>query len=131
MRTYDMRTIDTIILHHTAGNMGGAAIRRMHRSWGWSDIFYHFVVERDGGIFTGRPLSRPATQRRPTAVEVAVVGNFVNEPLLSRQRRQVVQLLEILGQRFSIVNWHNHKEVAATLCPGQLCVRLLRGEVTW
>ena len=55
-----MRTINKIILHCTATPEGRHTtvedIRLWHKSQGWSDIGYHYVVYLDGSIHTGRPI---------------------------------------------------------------------------
>ena len=51
-----------IVVHCSATlaeqNINAALIRAWHKSKGWSDIGYHFVIKRDGTIEVGRPLTR-------------------------------------------------------------------------
>jgi len=37
----------------------GEELARLHRSQGYSKIAVHFVIERDGSIYDGRPLNQP------------------------------------------------------------------------
>ena len=63
-----MRPIAEIIVHCAATQqnwMHGKSldqkieeIRRWHRSRGWSDIGYHFVIDRNGDAGLGRPIGR-------------------------------------------------------------------------
>ena len=60
-----MRDLNRIIIHTAAdGRDGGksdttaAEIRQWHLDRGWSDIGYHYVIRKNGGIELGRPLER-------------------------------------------------------------------------
>ena len=54
--------IDSIVIHCTASREGqdvrAADIDKMHKERGFAMIGYHFVIDLDGTIETGRPLSR-------------------------------------------------------------------------
>jgi N-acetylmuramoyl-L-alanine amidase len=53
-----MNRIDFICVHCSATpstmNWGADDIRRLHRSKGWRDIGYHYVIKRDGVLEKGR-----------------------------------------------------------------------------
>jgi hypothetical protein len=57
----EMKTIDAIIIHCSATRAGQALrakdIDRMHRARGFNQIGYNFVIDLDGMIENGRPLS--------------------------------------------------------------------------
>lgn len=36
----------------------GDVIKKMHTDKGWSDIGYHFVIETDGSLYIGRPITK-------------------------------------------------------------------------
>ncbi len=56
-----MKTIDTIIIHCSATRAGqdlrAKDIDRMHKQRGFSQIGYNFVIDLDGMVENGRPLS--------------------------------------------------------------------------
>lgn len=56
-----METIDSIIIHCSATragqNLKAKDIDRMHRARNFDMIGYHFVIDLDGTIEKGRPLS--------------------------------------------------------------------------
>lgn len=56
-----MKTIDSIIIHCSATRAGldlrAKDIDRMHRQRGFSQIGYNFVIDLDGTVENGRPLS--------------------------------------------------------------------------
>ena len=123
-----MRKVDTIILHHTAGSQGGERIRQDHIRRGWYDIFYHFVIEPDGKIFIGRDLSRPAGKRR-TAIEIAIVGKLHLESMTEKQEISLIGLINALQIEFTHINkFYNHKDLAATICPGNIDIKNFLGE---
>lgn len=63
-----MRRISLIIIHCSGvrpeQSSSAARIRGWHRSLGWSDIGYHYVVLRDGTIERGRPEAVPGAHCR-------------------------------------------------------------------
>lgn len=54
------RKIETVVIHCSATPQGrvhtAADIRAWHKTKGWSDIGYHFVIRLDGTVEKGRPL---------------------------------------------------------------------------
>ena len=56
-----MRAIDAIIIHCSATRAGqdlrAKDIDQMHRARGFNQIGYNFVIDLDGTVETGRPLS--------------------------------------------------------------------------
>ena len=56
-----MKTIDSIIIHCSATKAGqdfrAKDIDRMHRARGFNQIGYNFVIDLDGTVENGRPLS--------------------------------------------------------------------------
>jgi N-acetylmuramoyl-L-alanine amidase len=70
-----MRHIDEIIIHCTATRKSWMAhnstsdkvaeLKRWHvEDNNWSDIGYHFVIDIDGTVATGRPVTRPGAHCR-------------------------------------------------------------------
>ena len=55
-----------IVVHHSGTLSGTAAsIDRNHRvERGWDMIGYHFVIQRDGSIYSGRPLTKAGAHAR-------------------------------------------------------------------
>ena len=121
-----MRKIDTIVLHHSAGEGDAAQIKRFHTvTRGWSDIFYHFVIERNGDIFEGRPLERAPSSTRPTAIEICVIGRLHQREIFIEQVTGLEKLLAKLSNRFGyeIKTIEGHKFFDPTICPGNLDVK--------
>lgn len=121
-----------IIVHHTGAEERNAEqVRSYHLSLGWSDVGYHFVIERDGKIAKGRSLSRPGAHCRAggmnfKGIGVALIGNLELHPPQQKQEEALVYLLRSLGESFAIpvsnVLGHNEVPGANTLCPGRFLV---------
>lgn len=58
----EISKVQFITLHCSATRpsqqVGAKDIRAWHKSKGWSDIGYHFVIRRDGTVEKGRPLTQ-------------------------------------------------------------------------
>ena len=128
-----MRKISKIILHCTATPEGKdftvAQIREWHvKGTGWSDIGYHFVIDRYGVVHKGRPIERigaHTTGQNANSIGIAYVGGITNDgkktPKDTRtpaQRVAIVQLVKELKAQFGQnVTVHGHNEFAAKACP--------------
>ena len=128
MRGFD--SIKQLIVHHSASprNVTTAQIRHWHTNptpegKGWSDIGYHYIIEGDGKVEYGRPISRIGAHCRGynrESLGVCVVGNnTVPEHKWSMQQVAVLQDL-VYGLRlvFPKLTVRGHNEYANTLCPG-------------
>ena len=125
-----------IIVHHTgAEEKDTEQIRRYHKSLGWRDIGYHYVIERDGTQVIGRPDKLPgahcaADGMNTKGIGVALIGNFeIREPYPA-QVASLQRLLVDLMVKYSIhksikVLGHGSVKGAATSCPGKLFNRRL------
>lgn len=61
----------------------GEELARFHRSQGYSKIAVHFVVERDGTVYEGRPVTQPgalAGKLNQSSLQVCLLGG-VNDAL--------------------------------------------------
>ena len=78
------RKIDKIIIHCAATPEGRDVKTETIKSWhvkgnGWSDIGYHFVIELDGVVKTGRPLHRAGAHTKghnATSIGICYVGGI-------------------------------------------------------
>jgi len=119
-----MRDLRRIVVHHSGARRSQTAeeIRRYHvEDLGWSDIFYHFVVEQWGRIFPGRSLDRPGGDRGD-AIEVCVVGDNTTpgQEWTPAQWRGLYAAVAALRTLYGAAEVVGHGEIPGeqTLCPG-------------
>lgn len=117
-----------IIVHHSgAEEKDTAQIKRYHtQSLGWRDIGYHFVIERDGKVVTGRSISLPGAHCKDKGMNtkgigVCMIGNMNNHAPTPAQYSALVNHVASLCKQHNIPvgNILGHREVSATACPGK------------
>ena len=124
-----MRTITEIIIHCTAtrpnANCTVESIRRYHRSLGWRDIGYHYVVYPDGSVHAGRPVEEVGAHcpgHNAQSIGIAYVGGLDADgrPADTRTEAQSLALLQLvrdLMEEYPINSVHGHNEFANRACP--------------
>lgn len=124
-----MRKIEKIIIHCSATPEGRDVKMETIRSWhlqrGWSDIGYHYVIELDGKIVSGRPLERVGAHCRGEntgSIGICYVGGLDAEmnPKDTRtkeQRAALHSLLYDLTDNFAQATIHGHNEFSSKACP--------------
>jgi len=124
-----MRHIERIIIHHTAGGIHETmeSIRELHvNGRGWSDIGYHYVIDRTGGLNLARPNWRVGAHCRgynSTSIGIAVMGNFEENEF--EHVTELGNLLREMKRRFPDAVIRKHNDYGATLCPGKHLVKWL------
>lgn len=134
-----MRPLSEIIVHCTATqanwmhDQNAAAkvreIRRWHKARGWSDIGYHFLIDRNGAVATGRPLDRVGAHvkgHNTGSIGIALAGGHgssatddPSENFTIAQMRALRSLIADLGRDYpTITRVSGHNEYAAKACPG-------------
>lgn len=118
------RHVSRVFLHCSASEMDmrGQAmvdeIRRWHKARGWSDVGYHFLIDKAGQIMTGRSLERmPAAQYPHNAKTIAIMVHGLEKfppNMLEACRRLCAEINEAHEGRIS---FHGHCEVSAKTCP--------------
>ena len=124
-----MRTITEIIIHCTATRPDAVctveSIRRYHRSLGWRDIGYHYVIYPDGSIHQGRTVEQPGAHtegHNAHSIGIAYVGGLDADgrPADTRtplQRLALLQLVQDLMEEHNVTAIHGHNEYANRACP--------------
>lgn len=106
-----------IIIHHSASARGGAsAFDRLHRTKGWDELGYHFVVgngsdTRDGEVEVGSRWRKqkwgahaktPDNKYNDFGIGVCLVGNFDVTRPSAKQLDAVAKLLAYLQRTYNI-----------------------------
>lgn len=108
---------------------------------GWSDIGYHFVIDLDGRIETGRPLDRVGAHTKghnKSSVGVAYVGGVDEDgdpcnTMNRRQRAAIVALIRslriVLGAPFELKGHNDFTDAKA--CPSFIVCDEFDDVVKW
>lgn len=125
-----------IVIHHSATPAGSlASFDREHKSKGWDEIGYHFVV--GNGTLTGdgqvEPTRRWAVQKwgahtktadnrfNDYGIGICLVGNFDDTRPSSKQMQSVAKLVSHLMKTYKVPpsQVYGHGQCKPTNCPGQ------------
>jgi hypothetical protein len=133
-----MRNIDTIVIHCTAtrpnwwagksAKQKTAEIRRWHvEDRGWSDIGYHYLIDRDGTVTEGRSLERTgahAKNHNTGSVGITLFGGHggnasdkFDDNFTEDQDRALRELIDNLKADHPITKIIGHNEVSNKACP--------------
>lgn len=119
-----MRKIETIHIHYSATDYAHhdniAFIRKVHvKERKWSDIGYNYFIDKKGGVFIGRPISRsPASIKGYNFGAVAICVSGLTG-ITEKQKESLIKLVQNLVTIFGITeeNILRHRDLADTLCP--------------
>jgi hypothetical protein len=127
-----------IVIHHSATPTGGAAaFDKMHKSKGWDELGYHFVIgngtdTRDGQVEVGPRWPRqkwgahaktPDNRYNDFGIGVCLVGNFDTARPSDEQLKALSKLVAFLMKSYHIPANRvvGHSDTGrATDCPGRL-----------
>lgn len=120
-----MKVVDSIVLHHRAGNGDVESIHKQHMAQGWWGIGYHYYVRKDGSIWRGRPEQWVGSHAGSSndynrhSIGVCFEGNFEVEQMTDAQVASGRELIADIESRYTIYQILGHKDVAKTACPGK------------
>ncbi|MDO5704053.1 MAG: N-acetylmuramoyl-L-alanine amidase [Paracoccus sp. (in: a-proteobacteria)] len=106
-----------------------AEIRRWHmQERGWSDIGYHYVIDRDGEHVPGRPINRIGAHvvgRNQGTIGICLLGGYeaaasdrFQDHYTPAQDAALRALIGDISRRTRIKRISGHNDHAATACPG-------------
>lgn len=123
---------DYIVIHCSASpptvDFGVKEIRRYHKSLGWQDIGYHYVIRRDGTVEEGRKaglIGSHVKGHNATSLGVCLVGgvNSAGKPVFNFTADQMDSLATLVGKLRAVHNPNakivGHRDFAgvAKACP--------------
>ena len=133
-----MRKIDEIIVHCTAtrpdwfaGKSAQAKVnevRRWHLDRGWSDIGYHYLIDRDGTVVEGRPVERTGAHvkgHNTGTIGVALLGglggsagdSFADHFTQEQDDALRALIADLQVEHMGIRKISGHNQYAAKACP--------------
>jgi len=123
-----------IIVHHTGGTDKDPLLDTSHhtaaiiKDWhvnglGWSDIGYHWVIEKDGKIVAGRAENQEGAHtigQNKSSIGICLSGNFDATLPTAAQEKSLAHLLEQVMQRYNIAvnEIHPHRHYSGKSCYG-------------
>ena len=114
---------DMIVLHHAeASSCSTQNIHQWHLNNGWIGFGYHYLVRKDGSIYTGRPewaLGSHAKGYNDRSIGICFEGKFNKEIMPEIQIKAGKELVEYLKKKYKITNIKRHSDLMATDCPGK------------
>lgn len=122
--TRNLNQIQQIVVHHSASvNQTAEDFAEYHvLTRGWPGIGYHFVIEKDGTIIQGNPLTNISynTQNQNTkTIGICLSGDFMVEQPTEAQMESLTKLIgHLRGELPQSLEVFGHRDFAATSCPG-------------
>lgn len=112
-----------IILHHAEASV---ATPELIQDWhvngnGWAGAGYHFLVRKDGTIYSMRPewaVGSHAKGSNYDSIGICFEGNFMTEEMPQAQLDAGRELVAYLKAKYGIDTVLRHKDVYDTNCPG-------------
>ena len=111
-----------IILHHAeASSCTPQQIHQWHKANGWSGAGYHFLVRKDGTVYSLRPewaLGAHAAGNNYDSLGVCFEGAYMRETMGQTQIDAGRELVAYLKAKYGISKVQAHRDVCSTDCPG-------------
>ncbi len=90
----------------------------------WGDIGYHYIVDRAGRVWEGRPIQYQGahvSQNNEHNIGILVLGNFEKQSPSSAQLKSLYSTTAALKSKHGIKTAliRSHREINPTTCPGK------------
>ena len=135
-RVNPMNGVNRITLHHEGWNTVTfddvsttsdrlERIRRNHvNNLGWGDIGYHYIIDRAGRLWEGRPLRYQGAHvggHNENNLGIMILGNFDNQQPTQAQLRAMIDTVRVFRRRHNVPAHRvvTHQEITPTACPGR------------
>jgi len=126
-----MRKVNKIIIHCAATPEGREVsvetIRKWHLQRGFNDIGYHYVIDLQGAIHIGRPITRQGAHcsgQNRGSIGICYVGgmskdmNKAKDTRTQAQKDSLINLMHELIYKYNKdMTIHGHNEYANKACP--------------
>jgi len=123
MFTKPSRKIHRVFIHCSASdhphhdNM--STIRSWHLERGFSDVGYHFFIQKDGTLEYGRDIEKtPAAQKGHNLYTLAICMHGLREENFTQAQFDTLHQLAVqIVHNYENVSFHGHCEVSKKACP--------------
>jgi N-acetylmuramoyl-L-alanine amidase len=124
-----MRKINKIIIHCTATKEGQlvtiADVAKWHKERGFATVGYHFLIDLNGKIETGRNIAETGAHTigyNTNSIGICYVGGLdtnmkPKDTRTQSQKTTLVTLLKTLKSKYPNATIHGHNEFAKKDCP--------------
>ena len=126
-----MRKINKIIIHCAATpeqrEVSLETIRKWHLQRGFNDIGYHYVIDLQGGVHIGRPITRQGAHcsgQNRGSIGICYVGGMSKDMKKAKdtrtqaQKDSLIKLMHELIYKYNKdMTIHGHNEFANKACP--------------
>lgn len=124
-----MRKVDEIILHCSATKEGqnfkAKDIDAWHKQRGFKGIGYHYVIDLDGTVETGRPedeIGAHCLNHNARSIGICYIGGLdttgkAKDTRTPQQKAALVKLVADLKLKYPNATVHGHSEFANKACP--------------
>lgn len=113
---------DTIVLHHAeASKCSVYDIHQWHLANSWAGIGYHYFINKQGQIYTGRPENAVGAHcpgMNDHSIGICAEGAYNIETMSEVQKQAVVELCKYIKDKYKITKMGGHREFYSTDCPG-------------
>lgn len=122
-----------IIVHHSEHSTANVYdIDRWHKDKGWCGIGYHYFIDKQGNIYTGRPedwTGAHCIDHNTKSIGICLQGRLQTEKVTDPQYKALLWLIQDIKNRRGNMPVYGHKELNSTDCPGNLDLDKLRRDL--
>lgn len=124
-----MRKVDEIIIHCSATKEGqnfkAKDIDAWHKQRGFKGVGYHYVIDLDGTVETGRPedeIGAHCLNHNARSIGICYIGGLdttgkAKDTRTPQQKAALVKLVADLKLKYPNATVHGHNEFANKACP--------------
>jgi len=123
MFTKPSRKIHRVFLHCSASDHAHhdnvATMKKWHLARGFSDVGYHFFIQKDGTLEYGRDIEKtPAAQKGHNRGTLAICLHGLKEEKFTQAQFDTLRkLADQIEHNYENISFHGHCEVSAKACP--------------
>lgn len=114
---------EVVVLHHAGAKMCSIEdIHRWHLENGWCGCGYHYLVRKNGTIYTGRnekAVGAHCPGYNSKSIGVCAEGDFNAEVMGQTQYSTLLELTRSMLNKYGISKVYGHRELYSTDCPGE------------